>query len=81
MSVTNPVSGTNVHEIADRLYRIGTPIDLPDGTAFSFNQYLIEDDEPMLFHTGPRRLFPLVLEAVERILPIARLRHVAFSHV
>ena len=52
--VTNPQTGTNVHEIADGIYRINTPIQLPDGAEFSFNQYLVVDDEPLLFHTGPR---------------------------
>jgi flavorubredoxin len=82
MTVTNAQSGTNVHEIADRIYRINTPVTLPgDAGAFSFNQYLIDDDEPLLFHTGLRQLFPLVLEAVGSVMPVARLRHVAFSHV
>ncbi len=81
MTVTNASSGTNVHEIADGIYRINTPVALPDGGGFSFNQYLIVDDEPLLFHTGPRRMFPLVHEAVASVLPVARLRHVAFSHV
>jgi flavorubredoxin len=48
---------------------------------FSFNQYLIVDDEPLLFHTGPRRMFPLVREAVASVLPVERLRYVSFSHV
>ncbi len=79
--VTNPTSGTNVHEIAAGIYRINTPIALPGGAgAFSFNQYLIADDESLVFHTGPRRMFPLVSEAVARILPLDRLRYVAFSH-
>jgi flavorubredoxin len=47
----------------------------------SFNQYLIVDDEPLLFHTGPRRMFPLVREAVASVLPVAGLRYIAFSHV
>ena len=81
MSVTNQASGTNVHEVADGIYRINTPVALPDGNGFSFNQYLIVDDEPLLFHTGPRRMFPLVREAVASLLPVERLRHVAFSHV
>ncbi|HJW46687.1 MAG TPA: hypothetical protein VJ484_09360 [Lysobacter sp.] len=81
MSVTNTQSGTNVHEIAERIYRINTPMLLPGDAAFSFNQYLIDDDEPLLFHTGLRQLFPLVLEAVASVMPVARLRHVAFSHV
>ena len=78
--VTNPQSGTNVHEVVDGIYRINTPFALPGGT-FSFNQYLVVDDDPLLFHTGPRRLFALVREAVEAILPASRLRHVGFSHV
>lgn len=82
MTVTNAQSGTNVHEIADRVYRINTPIAIPGSdTGFSFNQYLIVDDEPLLFHTGPRRMFPLVREAVASVMPVAQLRHVAFSHV
>jgi flavorubredoxin len=47
---------------------------------FNFNQYLVADDEPLLFHTGPKRMFPLVAEAIGRILPLERLRYVAFSH-
>lgn len=79
--ITNPQSGTNVHEIAAGIYRINTPVVLPGGAgAFNFNQYLIVDDEPLVFHTGPRRLFPLVSEAVATILPLERLRYVAFSH-
>lgn len=80
MSITNSQSGTNVHEVAEGLYRINTPVALPGG-GFSFNQYLILDDEPLLFHTGPRRMFPLVHEAVASVMPVARLRYVAFSHV
>ncbi|HEY5781147.1 MAG TPA: hypothetical protein VIT66_04640 [Lysobacter sp.] len=82
MTTTNTQSGTNVHEIADGIFRINTPVMLPgDAGAFSFNQYLILDDEPLLFHTGLRQLFPLVREAVAHVMPVARLRHVAFSHV
>lgn len=82
MAITNIQSGTNVHEIAERIYRINTPVELPgDAPHFSFNQYLIDDDEPLLFHTGLRQLFPLVREAVASVLPVERLRHVAFSHV
>jgi flavorubredoxin len=81
MSITNTQSGTNIHEIADGIYRINTPLPpgiSPDG--FSFNQYLILDDEPLLFHTGWRRMFPLVREAVETVMPVERLRYVALSH-
>ena len=78
--ITNPQSGTNVHEVADGIYRINTPINFPDGQGFSFNQYLLLDDEPLLFHTGPRQLFPLVSEAVATLMPLERLRYVGFSH-
>jgi flavorubredoxin len=82
MTVTNEQSGTNVHEIADGLYRINTPVTIEGGPGgFSFNQYLIVDDEPLLFHTGPRRMFPLVREAVASVMPVERLRYLAFSHV
>jgi flavorubredoxin len=79
--ITNSISGTNVHEIAAGIYRINTPIVFPDGSgAFNFNQYLIVDDESLVFHTGPKRMFPLVSEAVGKILPLDRLRYVALSH-
>lgn len=78
--ITNKLSGTNVHEIATGIYRINTPVNLPVGN-FNFNQYLIADDKPMLFHTGPRRLFPLVQEAIAAILPPERLHYIGFSHV
>jgi flavorubredoxin len=82
MAITNSESGTNIHEVADGIYRINTPLPpslVPGG--FSFNQYLILDDEPLLFHTGPRKMFPLIREAVASVMPVADLRHVAFSHV
>jgi flavorubredoxin len=78
--ITNPSSGTNVYEIADGIYRINTPVQIPNGPGFSFNQYLIKDDEPMLFHTGPRRMFTLVREAIETLIPINSLRYVGLSH-
>lgn len=80
--ITNAQSGTNVHEIADGICRINTPVASPDGPGgFNFNQYLILDDAPLMFHTGPRRMFPLVREAVAALMPVERLRFVAFSHV
>lgn len=78
--ITNTHLGTNVHEVAEGIYRISTPVAIPGGD-FSFNQYLIVDDEPLLFHTGPRKMFPLVHEAVASVLPPQRLRHISFSHV
>jgi flavorubredoxin len=81
MSVTNTQSGTNVHEVADGIYRINTPVTFEGGLTFSFNQYLIADDQPLLFHTGPRKMFALVREAVASILPVESLRYIGFSHV
>ena len=82
MIITNAQSGTNIHEIADGIFRINTPVSIEGGPGwFSFNQYLILDNEPLLFHTGPRKMFPLVREAVMKVMPIERLRHIAFSHV
>ena len=77
--ITNTRSGTNVHEIAPRIYRINTPVDIPSG-AFSFNQYLVAADEPLVFHTGPKKMFPLVAEAIGRVMPLERLRYIGFSH-
>lgn len=78
---TTERSATHIDEIADGIYRISTPVPpdaIPGG--FSFNQYLVLDEEPLLFHTGPRRTFPAVCEALQAILPLARLRYLAFSH-
>src|SRR5688572_15006481 len=79
--ITNASSGTNLHEIASAIDRSSTPIEAPGGPGgFNFIQYLVADDEPLLFHTGPRRMFPLVAEAIGKVLPLERLRYVAFSH-
>jgi flavorubredoxin len=74
-------SGTRIDEIAEGIYRISTPIPpsvVPSG--FSFNQYLIVDDQPLLFHTGLRKLFPQIQEAVRTVIPVSRLRYISFSH-
>src|SRR5512147_2820679 len=81
MIVTNSQSRTNVEEVAEGIYRINTPVVIPGGGGFSFNQYLIVDADPRLFHTGPRKMFPLVREAVAALLPVDRLRYIALSHV
>ncbi len=83
MTITNSSSGTSVDEIAAGIYRISTPVppsEMPGG--FTFNQILIQDEAPLLFHTGPRRMFPLVHEAVAHVLGSpAALRYVGLSHV
>ena len=74
-------SGTRIDEIAAGIYRISTAIPpdvMPGG--FTFNQFLVADEESLLYHTGPRKLFPAVRAAIETVIPLAGLRHVAFSH-
>jgi flavorubredoxin len=73
---------TKTDEIAPGVYRLSTwvaEVAPPDG--FTFNQFLIAADEPMLFHCGQRGLFPLIAEAVGRIMPVERLRWIGFGHV
>ena len=72
---------TKVDEIAEGLYRISTPVPVESIGGFTFNQFLIVDEEPLLFHTGPRRLFPSVRDAVSRVIAPETLRWIAFSHV
>ena len=72
---------TNVDQIADRIYRLSTWIPQIGPGGFTFNQFLVDAEEPLLYHTGMRQLFPLVKEAVERIMPVARLRWIAFAHL
>jgi flavorubredoxin len=80
MPITDSQSDTRIDEIEDGIYRIHTPVaHVPGG--FSFNQYLIVDDEPLLFHTGPRRMFRFVRGAIASVMPIERLRWIGFSHV
>jgi flavorubredoxin len=82
MGITNAESGTSVDEIAEGIYRVNTPLPptvVPGG--FSYNQYLVVDDDPLLFHTGPRRMFSLVREAVASVIPVESLRYIALSHV
>ena len=73
---------TNVDEIADGIYRLSTWVpEVAPPAGFTFNQFLIAADEPLLFHTGPRAMFPLVSEAVSRIVPVDQLRWITFGHV
>ena len=67
-----------IDEISDGIYRIGTFV--PDA-GMTFNQILVTGDEPLLFHTGMRALFPLVSEAVGRVMPVEQLRWISFGHV
>jgi flavorubredoxin len=72
---------TRTDEIADGIYRLSTFVpEIGPPAGFTFNQFLILGDEPLLFHTGPRRMFPLVRQALGRIIPPERLRWITFGH-
>lgn len=78
---SNKKDGTRIDEIANGIYRISTavpPSVIPGG--FTFNQYLIADDSPLLYHTGPRKMFPLVRAAIASVIPVESLRYIGFSH-
>ena len=81
MTFTPVALQPTVDEIADGIYRISTwvPEVTPDG--FTFNQFLVLGDEPLLFHTGMRSLFPLVAEAVAGVVPVESLRWITFGHI
>jgi flavorubredoxin len=71
----------SIDEIAEGIYRISVHVpDIAPPAGFTFNQFLIDAEEPMLFHTGLRRMFPIVLEAVQSIMPVERLRWISFGH-
>ncbi len=75
------LANTRVDKIVDGIYRISTPVPpsmVPGG--FTFNQFLIVDDDPLLFHTGLHRIFPRVREAIESVIPTSRLRYIGVSH-
>jgi flavorubredoxin len=72
---------TRTDEIADGVYRISTFVDDVPPRGFTFNQFLLDAEEPLLYHTGMRGLFPLVSEAVAAVVPLERLRWIAFAHI
>lgn len=83
MTSATPNLKTTIDEVGDHIYRISIAIPpnaIPVPGGFSFNQYLIVDDESLLFHTGGRTFFPLVKAAIEQVMPINRLKYVGFSH-
>ena len=71
----------SVDQIAERIYRISTYVPEIGPTGFTFNQFLVDAEEPLLYHTGMRGLFPIVSEAIARVLPVEKLRWIAFAHV
>jgi flavorubredoxin len=77
--ITNKETGTRIDEIARGIYRICTPFDVIHG-GFSLNSLLIVDDEPVLFHAGWRKWFPITQEAISKVMPVEKLRWVGGSH-
>ena len=72
---------TRIAEIADGIYRLSTFVtDIAPPAGFTFNQFLVLGDEPLMFHTGLRKMFPLNRAAVSRLIPPERLRWIAFGH-
>ena len=72
---------TKVSEIADGIFRLSTFVpDIAPPAGFTFNQFLVLGDEPLMFHTGLRKMFALNRAALTRILPPERLRWIAFGH-
>jgi flavorubredoxin len=72
---------TSVDEIAPDIYRSSTRIPSIIDDGFTFNQFLLAGDEPFLFHCGQRQLFPLVSEAINRVMPVEKLRWISFGHL
>jgi flavorubredoxin len=72
---------TRVDEIADTIYRFSTHVADIGPTGFTFNQFLVDADQPLLFHTGLRALFPLVSEAVASVVSLDKLRWITFGHL
>src|SRR5271169_6696247 len=72
---------TQLDEIADGIFRFSTFVPDIGPTGFTFNQFLVQAEEPLLFHTGPRGMFPLVSEAISKVLPVDSLRWITFGHV
>lgn len=72
---------TKISEITDGIYRLSTFVpDIAPPAGFTFNQFLVLGDEPLLFHTGLRKMFPLTRSAVSRLIPPEHLRWIAFGH-
>jgi flavorubredoxin len=72
---------TTIDEIATGIYRLSTFVPQIGPSGFTFNQFLLDDDEPLLFHTGHRAMFPDVRTAIEQVMPVDRLRWITFGHV
>ena len=72
---------TQLDEIAADIFRLSTFVPDIGPTGFTFNQFLVQAEEPLLFHTGPRAMFPSVSAAISKVLPVESLRWITFGHV
>ncbi len=72
---------TKIDEIADQIYRLSTFLPTVGPSGFTFNQFLVDAEQPLLFHCGQRALFPAVSQALASIMDPCRLRWIAFSHI
>lgn len=82
MTTTTTAPETTVTEIADRIYRLSTYVpEVAPPAGFTFNQFLVDAEQPLLFHAGHRQMFPLIAEAVARVRPVEDLRWITFGHV
>ncbi|HEY2207001.1 MAG TPA: hypothetical protein VGH99_21285 [Pseudonocardia sp.] len=72
---------TRTDEIADGVYRISTFVPEIGPTGFTFNQFLLAAEQPLLFHLGHRSMFGAVADEIGRIVPLDRLRWLTFGHV
>jgi flavorubredoxin len=71
---------TRVDEVADGIYRLSTNVEGIAPGGFTFNQFLVDAEQPLLFHTGLRQMFPLISAALARVMPLERLRWISFGH-
>lgn len=80
-NMTDATFQASCDEIADGIYRISVHVpEIGPPAGFTFNQFLVDADEPLLFHTGPKAMFPLVVEAVAKVRRPEELRWISFGH-
>jgi flavorubredoxin len=80
-AIQGRIHGVRIDEIGDRIYRMSTFLPrAAEGAGFTFNQFLIDGEEPLLFHCGHRKMFPVISAAVSKIVSVDRLRWLPFGH-
>ncbi len=68
---------TTITEIAPDIFNISIFL---SSANMQYNHFLVRDEQPLLYHTGSRSMFPQVLEAMKQVLPPEQLRWISFSH-